>query len=524
MNQGNNLSSEQHGITYLNLLSQQAGDFETFKARDALSTIQNHITEILKDWYLAVDRSQIDVISIHCDPLLHFYLSAGDLKNGLAHFRYASDHLRSQISQFETPQLLPILTLIKMLLAQAKLLDELGSYPEALVLYDESYLLAKETGDHDSKMKVSLQISSHQYEIGNFITARLRAEKSLYLAKITGHSLIEADSHIILGWIALKQNIPLRAEKHFQEALNIFNVSDNLVGRVKSMLGQVEITRNSGDLSDAIVLSQKTLELAKSSGHQLMEALALRSLGQSYVILGDWDEAQKVLTLALDLSIKKDIRAELAKNRLLLAEVAHARSDFEQAQEQYRQSLAMAMTIKNSLLEGEILHEMGHLLCDLGELDAAEETFQKAMQLLLEMDNSKRAVENLPGLARVDLLNGDLGIASDRTIAFLRFMESNALEGLNNPCLAFLICGQVLLANNDPAAESIILKARAVIQEYAVRIKDEKTRESFLQNNPCQQKIRGFHITCSDHTNDPIVVETNIRHNLELPSWLCNDR
>lgn len=154
----------------------------------------------------------------------------------------------------------------------------------------------------------------------------------------------------------------------------------------------------------------------------------------------------------------------------------------------------MAMTIENSLLEGEILHAMGHLLCDLEELD-----------------DSKRAVENLPGLARVALLNGDLGNARDRTTTFMRFMKSSALEGLNDPCLAFLICGQVLLANNDPTAKRILSKAHAIIQEYAARIKDEKIRKSFLQNNKCQQKIQKFHVNPFDLTNNSIVEEANKR-------------
>lgn len=303
------MSPEQHGATYLNLLSIQAAAFESNKARDALSTAQNHIREILKAWYLAVDRSQIAAISNHCDSLLQFFLSAGDLKNGLAPFRYALGHLRTHLRKILSPQLLPTLTLIKLLLAQARLLDELGSYTEALVLYEEAYSLAEETGDHESQMKASLQLSSHQYKNGNFTTARLRAEKALFLARITGHLLGEAESHIALGWTALKQNIHMRAEKPFQEALNIFIERDNLVGRVKSMLGQVEISRNSGDLSHAIFLSRKILELAKSTGNQLMEALALRSLGQSYIKLGEWKKAKNVLTQALDLSIKKCTRA-----------------------------------------------------------------------------------------------------------------------------------------------------------------------------------------------------------------------
>jgi tetratricopeptide (TPR) repeat protein len=509
MKQDNQISPEQHSVTYLNLLSNQATAFESNEARKALSTAQNHISEILKAWYLAVDRSQFDAISTHCEALLQFFLSTGNLKNSLPPFRYALDKLRIHIKQLESPPLLPTLTLIKLLLAQAELLDELGSYTESLVLYEEAFSLAEEIGDHESQMWASLLLSSHQNKNGNFIAARLRAEKALYLARITGYLLGEAESHINLGWTALKQNITTRAEKHFQEALNIFIKSNNLDGRVKSLLGQAEISRNSGDLSHAIFLSRNALELAISNGNQLMEALALRSLGQSFVKLGERDEAINVLTKALDLSIKKGTRAELAKNRLLLGKAAYARSDYGQAREQYRQSLAMAMTIENRLLEGEILHEMGHLLCDLGELDAAEETFRKAMRLHLEMDDSKRAVENLPGLARVALLNGDLGNAKDRTTAFLRFMKSSALEGLNDPCLAYLICGQVLLANKDPAAGKILSKAQATIQEYAARIKDEKIRKSFLQNNTCQQKFQNSHTNPFDHTGNSILEESN---------------
>jgi hypothetical protein len=72
-------------------------------------------------------------------------------------------------------------------------------------------------------------------------------------------------------------------------------------------------------------------------------------------------------------------------------------------------------------------------------------------------------------------------------LAFLD--EGGSLDGTEEPLRVWLTCYQVLEADQDHRARSILSHAYNLVMERAGRIKDESIRKKFLGNIPCHQEI-----------------------------------
>ena len=127
----------------------------------------------------------------------------------------------------------------------------------------------------------------------------------------------------------------------------------------------------------------------------------------------------------------------------------------------------------------------------------AEEIFQTAVSLSYEMNKPRQAIEALAGLAGVLLILGDIEQALTQVESILTYTEANTplkgsshpLDGTNDPYRIILTCYQVLEANLDPRADSILTDAYNLLQTRAANISDEHLRACFLNNVAVNREI-----------------------------------
>jgi tetratricopeptide (TPR) repeat protein len=132
---------------------------------------------------------------------------------------------------------------------------------------------------------------------------------------------------------------------------------------------------------------------------------------------------------------------------------------------------------------------VGRALARLGYLDDASGAYGQAFDLRRELDQRNLATEALAGLARVSLARGDLAQAKAHVEKVLSYLESNALDGTDEPFRVYLTCYRVLQASGDPLAAHILDQAHRLLQERAAKISDEKLRRSFLENVAAHREI-----------------------------------
>ena len=140
---------------------------------------------------------------------------------------------------------------------------------------------------------------------------------------------------------------------------------------------------------------------------------------------------------------------------------------------------------------------MGHASTNLGELAEAEEFYKQAVSLGVEMHRQRRAIEALAGLARVSMARGEFEQSLTQVDEILAYMDENTLpkgsthplDGTKEPFRIYLVCYQVLKANNDPRAPSILTDAYKLLQKRAANISDDELRGCFLNNVAANREI-----------------------------------
>ena len=95
----------------------------------------------------------------------------------------------------------------------------------------------------------------------------------------------------------------------------------------------------------------------------------------------------------------------------------------------------------------------------------------------------------MAGLAQVSLIQGDLQQAKDQVEEILNHLETSTLDGTEEPFRIYLICYRVLLADQDPRAETILATSYQKLQERAAKITDDEMRVSFLKNVAAHREI-----------------------------------
>ena len=371
---------------------------------------------------------------------------------------------------------------------------------------------------------------------GKYNEARLQLERALMLARSGGLRQEEADSLRGLGDICWRQGDYEGAKAYQQQALDLYRQLGNRRGENQALNSLGAANADQGNKEEGLAYFEQVLHISLQMGDRRSEALALNNLGTTYAHLGDqggcranYEQSLEVYrqigdregqarllsnlgSLLSDLGnyatakayaqkafkISREI-GQLSISCLALcnmSSISHFLGDDQAAYEYARQAMRIAQEIGDRLVFGYALHNLAQALQSLGRLSEAVEAYQQAVTLHRELGQHFLAVESLTGLGHVSLIQGDLKKALEQVEEILRYLnqEGSTLDGTGEPILVYLTCFQVLDANQDPRAESILQSAYDLLTERTATIRDEGLRQSHLENVAAHREIiREFH-------------------------------
>jgi tetratricopeptide (TPR) repeat protein len=167
----------------------------------------------------------------------------------------------------------------------------------------------------------------------------------------------------------------------------------------------------------------------------------------------------------------------------------HHLGDNEDALDYGQQALTAAQKIGVKPEQALALTHMGHALAELNRLDEAREAYQKAADLRLSLHQYNLAAEPLAGLARVNVALGEPAQAERFVEQIMEHLESDTLDGTEEPCRVYLTCFEVLKVNRDPRAMDVLSFGYQQLQDRAKRIHDEHLRQSYLEEMPAHHAL-----------------------------------
>jgi len=374
-------------------------------------------------------------------------------------------------------------------LRQANYAEAISDYRASSAAAQATIELARTVHDRQSEAEGHLQGARILLRQGEYEATQSKLEQALTLARAAGTYKIEADSLLILGTNCRYQGNYADGIAHYERALPIYREMNDRQGEGWLLCNLGDFFKYLGDYSRAQIDLEQALHVFREIGDRKGEGWASSNLGDTFRHQGDYDGARACFEQALHVSreIGDRLLEDTAVNNLGL--VFHYLSDDESAWKYAQQALLITQEIGNPRAQAFALICKGHVLVGLGRLAEAAHAYQQTLDIRRGLGEHNLAIESLAGLARVSLARGDSTLALVHVEEILDHLESNTLDGTEEPFQVWLTCYSVLRANQDSRAQTVLSTAHRLLREQAARITSEEMHRSFLENVAAHREI-----------------------------------
>ena len=277
------------------------------------------------------------------------------------------------------------------------------------------------------------------------------------------------------------------ASAHLEEALEIARQYGNVTIESDALVGLGIVSLERGEFENAKILFEKSLRVARAIGNKQSEGKTLLHIGRFFHRQGDYFRTRSYYEQALQIFQEVGYRSSQGQVEAYFGLLAHHLMDDEAAKEYCQKALEKVLNHQQH--QAFALMTLGHACRGLGLSDEATDAYQESLKIRNESEQRNLAIESQTGLAGIFLDRGSLNLAVAQVDEILHHLETNTLEGTEDPSKVYLTCFQVLKAVQDPRAQEILSVAYDQLQSQAGKIEDEELRHSFLQNVPANREI-----------------------------------
>ncbi|MCA9973635.1 MAG: tetratricopeptide repeat protein [Anaerolineales bacterium] len=369
--------------------------------------------------------------------------------------------------------------------------EAMSDYDSALMIAQQAVSWAEQADDAEQKVTGLITWAFALWRRGSLDEARTYLEQALALAHEHENKAGEATSLHHLGTVLYISGDPDGARTYLEQALALRREIGNLVGEAGSLTNLVAVYHALGDYSLALSSCQKALDIYRAIGNRREEATALNNLAGIHHALGDLQRARQEHTQAVQLyqTLGNRYGESLAANNLGL--VLRDLGEPEAARAYALQALAIDRDIKDRVGEGYSLTTLGLALEALQAWAEAAQAYEQAIELRRQIGQEGYAIDNLAGLARVALRQGqgETAVAHAQTIQ--AWIAQHTIHGVEYPLRVYMTLAEILDAHGEAeTAAAYLQQAAQHLQEQASHISDAATQQAFLQNVPLHQELQ----------------------------------
>jgi len=380
-------------------------------------------------------------------------------------------------------------------LRQANYAEVISDYAVALEAVQRAVEQATQAQDSAHTAEAYIEWGKVFWRRGSYDEARTPLERALSLAREAQNRPAETKSLYYLGNVYLDQGNYAKAQTHFQQALEAYRAAGHRQGEADSLnnLGRIQVEL--GDQTVARDYYEQVLSIFRTTGDRRGETITLLNLGVLYCDMGDYATARDYHQQALGIYLTIGDRIGEAASLVNLGLVYHGLDDNQTAQQYCKRALAIQQEVGDRRGQGYSLTYLGHALAGLGEFEAATKAYDEALQLRRELGQQGLTMDDLAGLARVAIAQGQTRQAREQVNEILAWLDTNGASGIEYPLQVYLTCYQVLRAttDGDPAAmeraQAILTTAYNTLMEQTDRVRDPALRQSFLEGIQANREI-----------------------------------
>ncbi|MBN1887936.1 MAG: tetratricopeptide repeat protein, partial [Thermoflexales bacterium] len=380
-------------------------------------------------------------------------------------------------------------------LRQAKYADYLDDYPTALEAVRQAIAQARQAQDRLAEARCHHEWGRILAQQGNYQAAMGQSMQALKLAQEVNDSQDTARALYDIGTHAYQQADYAAARRYYRQAQGIYQALGDRPGEARCLMMFGELDYQAGDYMATQASFEQALALSRSIGDRWLEAHILGNLGNNAFDLGDYRATQAYHEQATVICREIAYALHEAASLDTLSLVSYVLGNHLAAQEYSRRAQAMQRELGDRSSQGYTLNHLGLALTGLNELKAAKEAFGEALSIRRELGQRVLMIDDLAGLARVAMAQGDATRAVAYADEILAWLASHSPDGIEFPVWVYLTCYRVLrtAAGGDPAtlerAREALDAGYALLQERAGRIQDGAQWRQFLENVPWNRDL-----------------------------------
>jgi predicted ATPase/DNA-binding SARP family transcriptional activator len=424
------------------------------------------------------------------DKAADYHQQAGDRARGVHANAQAVDHYTQALealSRLSDP-VDPILS-YQLHLARAAAYDLLGEREAQVQDLRALEALAEVLDDDRRRAEVALCQASYAEFTGDFPMTIAAAQAAIDLGQAAQDVTATTTGYLQWGQALWRQGDYEAARPRLEQALDLARAAGLRQMEADSLRNLGIICWYLADYAEARACYEQSLHISREIGDRRGEGATLNNLGLNNVTQGDHAGARAYYEQAL--RIFQEIGDRQGEGRVLayLGLLSHHLDDDEAARDYSQQALLIAQEVGDRSYQGYALTNLGHALAGLGRLAEATAFYQQALALRRKFGEHRRAMEPLAGLARVSLAQGDLTQAQIQVEEILNHLETQTLDGTDEPFRVYLTCYRILRTSQDPRAQTVLNTARGLLQDQAAKITDGELRRAFLENVAVHREI-----------------------------------
>jgi tetratricopeptide (TPR) repeat protein/DNA-binding CsgD family transcriptional regulator len=225
-------------------------------------------------------------------------------------------------------------------------------------------------------------------------------DRALEIARSVGDSDAESDALLLLVQVYGQQEEWPRAQSALRRAERVIGKSDTEPRRAMLLLYSGRLFTAGAEFAKAIATLNAALDLARQTGHRIVECSALLMLGQAHGSIGDYPAALRHL-LHCSEAAEKINQIQMVLESLLNIAVIHKQfGDFERAEKVAERVLLLAREHCQRNIEASALNNLGNLAYNQGILDTALGYFRACATIAEE-----HKLQGLLGISRENIGN-----------------------------------------------------------------------------------------------------------------------
>lgn len=376
-------------------------------------------------------------------------------------------------------------------LHHARYYEAISDFPSA-VQFSQTAVSFAEAGDNLTQKVDGLTAWAFGLiRQGAFEEAQSHLDNAQQISHTAVYPAGEATSLLYSGMVQFFYGDLVAAKGFYERSLQLFQRNSDVQRQMACLNNLVGVYHGLGDIGKAKDVCEEALHISQTIGNRANEATILNNLAAIHHALGSLDNAKQYNEEALMLSqAVNDKRSEsLAANNLGL--VLYDLGMNELANGYAQQALAIDREIGDKSGEGYSLTTFALTLEGLGDLEQAQKHHADAIKLRREIGQDACAIDNVAGLARLNLLQSRLDEALVHANEALAWLDSKGSAGIEYPLKAYLVIARVLIAMDNPQRALAVLEtAVSLINDQAEQISDPQSRQSFIQHVPVHQELK----------------------------------